>query len=70
MKKAILILGAALGLALAGCNQPEGSSSDTYSTSTGSGTNAPSSRNSINSSVNTNRASSAISTNQTPKSTP
>jgi predicted small secreted protein len=63
MKKAILILGAAF--VIAGCNQDQGGSSDTYSTGSGS-TNAPSSR---SSSRNTN-APAMTDTNQSPKSTP
>jgi outer membrane lipoprotein SlyB len=62
MKKAILILGAAFTFSIAGCNQDQGGSSDTYSTGSGS-TNAP-----IRS-HNTN-APAMTSTNQSPKSTP
>jgi hypothetical protein len=60
MKKAILILGAAF--AIAGCNQQQGGTSDTYSTGSGT-TNAPSSRSTTN-------APSVIDTNRTPKGTP
>jgi predicted small secreted protein len=60
MKKAILILGAAF--VIAGCNQEQGGTSDTYSTGSGS-SNAPSSRSTTN-------APSVIDTNQTPKGTP
>jgi predicted small secreted protein len=64
MKKAILILGAAF--VLAGCNQEQGSSSDTYST--GTTNNASSSR---SSSRNAPTAPSSTETNktQTPRST-
>jgi predicted small secreted protein len=63
MKKAILILGAALTFVVAGCNQEQGGTSDTYST--GSGTNNASSKR------NAPTAPSSTDTNQvqTPRST-
>jgi hypothetical protein len=60
MKKAILILGAAF--VIAGCNQEQGGTSDTYSTG-GGGTNAPSSHRNTN-------APAVTDTNQSPKGTP
>jgi predicted small secreted protein len=66
MKKVILTLGLGAAFVLAGCNQPQGSGSDTYSTGTGS-TNAAGSRGSSSLSTNTPSISS---TNQSPKSTP
>jgi hypothetical protein len=62
MKKAILILGAAF--VIAGCNQDQGGSSDTYSTGSGR-TNAPS-----RSSSRMTNAPSVSDTNQSPKGTP
>jgi len=64
MKKAILILGAAF--VIAGCNQEQGGTSDTYSTGSGS-TNASSSRSSSRSTTNTPPV---TDTNQSPKGTP
>jgi predicted small secreted protein len=61
MKKAILILGAAF--ILAGCNQEQGGTSDTYST----GTNGATSRSPSRSSTN---GPSVTDTNQLPKTTP
>jgi len=64
MKKAILILGAAF--VIAGCNQEQGGTSDTYSGST----NASSSRNSSRMTTNAPAAPSATDTNPSPRSTP
>lgn len=63
MKKAILILGAAF--VFAGCNQPQGGSSDTYSTGSGSSNAASSSPSHV-----TTNAPSATDTNLSPKGTP
>ena len=64
MKKAILILGAAL--LIAGCNQEQGGTSDTSTTGSGSD-KAPSSRSTPRSATN---GPSATDTNQAPKEAP